>query len=70
MSAEGFWLDAEQSRKIVKELKNLKSVVEPWEQAYKKHQELIELVPLLKEDDKELVLDLTQNIDALGGPAR
>ena len=65
MSVEGFWLDAEQSRKIVKELKNLKSVVEPWEQAYKKHQELIELVPLLKEDDKELVLDLTQNIDAL-----
>jgi len=65
MSNEGFWDNAEQSRRIVKEIKNLKAVVEPWEQAYKKYQELAELVPLLKEDDKELILDLTKNIDSL-----
>ncbi len=65
MSGEGFWDNAEASRRIVKQLKNLKVVVEPWEQAYRKYQELTELVPLLKEDDKELILDLTNNADSL-----
>ena len=65
MSTEGFWDSTEQSKKIVKELKDLKAVVEPWEQAYKKYQELTELAPLLKEDDKELVLELSNNIDSL-----
>ena len=65
MSSEGFWNNTEQSSTIVKELKNLKTVIDPWEQAYKKYQELNELIPLLKEDDKELLLDLTRNTDSL-----
>ena len=65
MSGEGFWDNTEQSRRIVKELKSLKAVVEPWEQAYNKYQELTEIIPLLREDDKELVLDLTHNTDSL-----
>ncbi|MDD5059514.1 MAG: peptide chain release factor 2 [Candidatus Omnitrophica bacterium] len=65
MSAEGFWDKAEESRKIVKELKNLKSVVEPWNDADKKYQELKELLPLLKEEDQELLSDLTLNIKSL-----
>ena len=31
MSREGFWDNSEASTKIVKELKNLKATVEPWE---------------------------------------
>ncbi|MDO8489366.1 MAG: peptide chain release factor 2 [Candidatus Omnitrophota bacterium] len=65
MSSEGFWGNTEYSTKIVKELKSLKVIVEPWELAYKKYQELIELIPLLKENDKDLVLDLTRNADSL-----
>ncbi len=65
MSSEGFWNNTENSTKIVKELKNLKTTVEPWELASKKYQELIELVPLLKENDQDLVLDLTRNADSL-----
>ena len=65
MSSEGFWNNTEYSTKIVKELKNLKTTVEPWELASKKYQELIELIPLLKEDDQDLVLDLTRNADSL-----
>ncbi|MDD5108484.1 MAG: peptide chain release factor 2 [Candidatus Omnitrophica bacterium] len=65
MSAEGFWGNTEYSTKIVKELKSLKVIVEPWELAYKKYQELTELIPLLKEDDKDLVSDLTRNADSL-----
>lgn len=65
MSAAGFWDNTEHSTKIVKELKTFKAIVEPWEQAYKKYQELKELIPLVKEEDKELVLDLTRNTESL-----
>lgn len=65
MSREGFWNNSEESTKIVKELKNLKATVEPWETAFKKYQELCELIPLLKEEDKDLILDLTGNTEAL-----
>jgi len=65
MSSEGFWNNAEQSTNIVKELKNLKATVEPWELAHKKYQELAELVPLVKDDDKGLILDLTNNTNSL-----
>jgi peptide chain release factor 2 len=67
MSVEGFWNNAEHSTRIVKELKNLKTTVEPWESAYKKYQEMDELIPLLKENDQDLVLDLTRNADHLIG---
>ena len=67
MSQEGFWNNTEHSTKIVKELKNLKATVEPWELAYKKYQELAEIIPLLKDDDRDLILDLTQNAAALTG---
>jgi peptide chain release factor 2 len=62
MSGEGFWNNNERSTRIVKELKNLKVTVEPWESAYKKYQELDELVPLLKEDDQVLISDLMRSV--------
>ncbi len=65
MCQEGFWNNAERSTQIVKELKNLKVTVEPWESAYKKYQELAELVPLLKNDDADLVADLERNAASL-----
>ena len=65
MSVEGFWNNTECSTGAVKELKNLKVTVEPWELAYKKYQELAELIPLLKEDDKDLILELTRNATGL-----
>jgi len=67
MSAAGFWDDSQRSTKIVRELKALKAVVEPWELAYKKYQELKEFGSLVKDDDKELLLDLKNNTDALLG---
>ncbi|MBU4251634.1 MAG: peptide chain release factor 2 [Candidatus Omnitrophica bacterium] len=67
MSSEGFWNNTERSTSIVKELKNLKTTVEPWELAYKKYQELAELIPLLKENDQDLVSELTRNAAILIG---
>lgn len=65
MSAADFWDNTDRPRKIVKELKILKAIVEPWELADKKYQELKELVPLLKENDNDLLLDLNRNTDSL-----
>jgi len=67
MSSEGFWDNSEKSTKMVKELKDLKATVEPWDLAHKKYEELSELVPLVKDNDQDLVLDLTQNTQELIG---
>ncbi|MDD2688794.1 MAG: peptide chain release factor 2 [Candidatus Omnitrophica bacterium] len=65
LSQPGFWENAGDSARTVKQLKNLKSSVEPWEAAFKKYQELEELTAILKASDKELISDLTRNIDVL-----
>lgn len=65
MSTAGFWDDAENSARAVKQLKSLKSAVEPWEIAFKKYEELKELADILKAQDKELITDLTRNIDIM-----
>ena len=65
MSAAGFWENTEYSTRIVKALKTFKAITDPWEQAYRKYQELKELIPLAKEEDNELVSDLTRNTEAL-----
>lgn len=65
MSNAGFWDDNVNSAKVVKELKLLRSTVEPWEGALKKLQELQELADILKEEDIELAADLNKNTDFL-----
>lgn len=51
--------------KIVKQLKLIKSSVEPWEAAFNKFQEMDELCPILNTQDKDLIPGLLKNIDAL-----
>lgn len=65
MSSPGFWDDAQESSRVVKQLKFLKSIVEPWDEASKKHKDLQELIPILKFEDRELIADLSRNIDTL-----
>jgi len=65
MSVAGFWSDSENSTKIVKRLKSLKSSLQPWDNAFGKYQELKELADILREQDKDLIIDLTKNIDVL-----
>jgi len=52
---------------VVKQLKSLKLAVEPWENAFKKQEELKELAEILKEEDQDLIADLSRSIDALFG---
>jgi peptide chain release factor 2 len=65
MSSAGFWDNTENSTRVVKELRDLKSIIEPWEMASKKYQELQELADILKPDDKEMISDLTKSLQVL-----
>lgn len=65
MSREGFWDNSEASTKIVKELKNLKTTVEPWELAHQKYQEALEFIGLIGQEEQSLLLDLKRNVDGL-----
>jgi peptide chain release factor 2 len=65
ISASGFWNNQENSTKVVKQLKSLKTSVEPWETAFNKFQELKELAEILNAEDKGLTADLLQNIELL-----
>jgi peptide chain release factor 2 len=65
MSTAGFWDDAVNSAKVVTQLKNLKSAVDPWQLIFKKHQELQELANMLKIQDQEFILDLERNVTTL-----
>ena len=55
MSEPGFWDDSENSAKVVRQLKMLKTIVEPWDSAAKKYQELQELADILKPQDLSLI---------------
>ncbi len=65
MAHPGFWNDEQNSAKVIKQLKLLKSAVEPWEATFHKYQELKEVAEILKEQDKELITDLTKNTELL-----
>ena len=65
MSEQGFWDNAEESTKIVKQVKCLKLVVEPFEKTFKDFEELTELAAILTPEDKELVADSSAKIAIL-----
>ncbi len=65
MSNPGFWGDEQNATKVVKQLKLLKSIVEPWEATSNKYQELKEIAEILKEQDKDLIADLVKGVDSL-----
>lgn len=65
MAQGHFWDDEQNSTKVVKQLKSLKSAVEPWDIAFHKYKELKELWDILNGQDKELIVDLARNIDLL-----
>ena len=65
MSREGFWGNQEQSTAVVRRLKGLKGIVEPWELASRKISDLEELARITVLSDTELAADLNKNIGQL-----
>lgn len=65
MSESGFWDNTENSSKVVKQVKSLKSVIEPWDAVFNKFKELKELIEISGEEDGDLISDLNTNLDSL-----
>ncbi len=65
MSDSGFWDNSENSSKIVKEIKSLKGIVEPWVSAHDKYQELKEMADITSAEDGSLLADLSRNLELL-----
>jgi peptide chain release factor 2 len=61
MSAVEFWNNEQDSSSVVRQLKTLKSVVEPWEAVFKRYSELKELSDILGEKDGDLIAELEKN---------
>lgn len=67
MSEEGFWDNAQESKKVVKQLKSLKLIVEPYEKSESKFKELDDLAGILQQDENEIIADLEKNLKLLKG---
>lgn len=65
MSAPEFWNEETAASTVVKELKLLKSIVDPWEQSFKKFEELRDIAAITSEDEPDLIADLDRSSLAL-----
>ncbi len=65
MSLPGFWDAAEESTKVVKQLKHLKSITEPWQMSFARYNELLELSAILNSGDEELLRNSLKNLSEL-----
>ncbi|MDD5347519.1 MAG: peptide chain release factor 2 [Candidatus Omnitrophica bacterium] len=65
MSAQDFWSNEAASTQVVRQLKNLKNTVEPWEEAQKKQAELAELAAILGEGEHDVIAELERGTEAL-----
>ncbi|MCX5709466.1 MAG: peptide chain release factor 2 [Candidatus Omnitrophica bacterium] len=65
MSGEGFWDNSESSTRTVRQLKQVKSVVEPWDAAFRKLEELKDLSAITADEDKDLIFQIGRDLDRL-----
>ncbi len=64
MNQKGFWEDLTASNKLMKEMKYLKSCVEPFESNQKKLKDLAELA-VISEDDKEMLSEVEGEVNQI-----
>jgi len=65
MSEPNFWDNQERSSAVVKELKSLRSSVDPWDLAFSRYSELAELAAISASEGRDLLLELTRSIASL-----
>jgi len=65
MSESGFWQDTQTANKIVQELKELKSCIEPWQEQYKKYEELRELIEITDKEDEAFLKQIEHNLQTI-----
>jgi len=67
MALPDFWDNEQNATAVVRKLKTLKSVVEPWEHSFKKYNELVELSGIVGPNDSELIVGIEKDIIELQG---
>ncbi|MEW6074890.1 MAG: peptide chain release factor 2 [Candidatus Omnitrophota bacterium] len=67
MREAGFWSDEAAANAVVKELKSLRTTVEPLDTAFKKYKELRELSEIVEEEEKEFIAELQGSVNSLLG---
>jgi peptide chain release factor 2 len=65
MAEPGFWDNQEKANSVVKQLKAVKAVTGPWQEAVARHKELRELAELLKDEDRELIAEINSGVESL-----
>jgi len=62
MSQPNFWQDEDNSHKVIRQLKALRSTVEPWQEAMKKLQDLQEMVQISSDNDEALLKEIESEL--------
>ncbi len=65
MSEANFWQNNQKANQIIKRLKSLKATVEPFQKFLKEYNDLLELVSLLDDDDKDSMDDFQRHLSKL-----
>jgi peptide chain release factor 2 len=63
MSAPNFWNEREQAQKVSRELAEAKKTIATWENLATEHADLLELIELTDESDRQAVTELTAAIE-------
>jgi len=65
MSASGFWNESQKANKVIQELKELKSKIEPWEESKKQYEELKGLSEIIESSDEPSILQIQKELESL-----
>lgn len=65
MSSPGFWDDSQKANKVIQELKELKSKLEPWEESKKQCEELFGLAEIIEPTDEPSILQIQKDLESL-----
>jgi len=65
MSTSGFWNESQKANKVIQELKELKSKIEPWEESKKQYEELKGLSEIIESSDEPSILQVQKELKSL-----
>ncbi len=65
MSVPGFWDDSQKANKVIQELKELKSKLEPWEESKKQYEELKGLAEIIEPTDESSIVQIQKELESL-----
>ena len=65
MEASGFWDDVEHSKEVMKQVSDLKSVIESYDKLSQQYDDIITLIEIgYEEEDEDLILEIKEEIEA------